>query len=178
MLSLDVLFYQLCASAIVWKSRFQTMNRLFCEWAEKIFSQLLQQLELHYQHKGIMKPNRKTHISIYMCVCTYIYRFTHIYMFTYIYICIYIYVYICIYMYIYVYLHICIYICIYVYIYILGDVSEDMPYQGVEKIWPRDDRTEKNWQGNPCEKTTDGHPRWFIRIQGFWHVAGIWQHWT
>jgi hypothetical protein len=26
------------------------------------------------------------------------------------------------------------YIYIYVYIYILGDVSEDMPYQGVEKI--------------------------------------------
>ena len=44
------------------------------------------------------------------------------------------------------------------YIYILGDVSEDMPYQGVEKIWPRDDRTEKNWQGNPCEKQLTGTP--------------------
>ena len=112
------------------------MNRLFCEWAEKIFSQLLQQLELHYQHKGIMKPNRKTHISIYIYVCVfihiYIYRFTHIY----IYICLHIYIYICIYICIYMYIYICIYIYMYIciYIYILGDVSEDMPYQGVEKI--------------------------------------------
>ena len=109
------------------------------------------------------EAKQKKHTYIYICVCLYICLHIYIYIFTYIYMFTYIYVYIYVYIYIYIYIRWC-----------FGGHAISGSGKNMTKGWQNREELARK----PMWKTTDGHPRWFIRIQGFWHVAGIWQHWT